>query len=64
MPVGSHLPPPPPEHYGFQIIHLFRLCSDHIRVEKEHHRLGTTLSEQIRQQQPHCGEQPLDADLR
>ena len=42
------------------------ICSDHVRAEQEQ-RLDGVLLEQgpkVLQEQPHCGEEPLDADLR
>ena len=45
---------------------FFRSCSNHAPAEQEH-RLGHVLLEagpQVRKELPHCGEEPLDADLR
>ena len=38
MPTGSRhpLPPPKKKKCGFQIIYLFRSCSDYVRAEQEH----------------------------
>ena len=42
------------------------ICSDHVRAEQEHRLDGVLLEQgpQVLQEQPHCGEEPLDADLR
>ena len=67
MPSGSHLLSPPQKKIsGCQIIYLFRSCCDHFRAEQEHRLDGVLLEPvpQVRQEQPHCGEEPLDADLR
>ena len=66
MPVGSYLPFPSkkgmrlPDHLFF-----FRSCSSHARAEQEHRLDGILLEAgpQVRQEQPLCGQEPLDADL-
>ena len=65
MPAGSASVPPPTNNYGCQIIYLFRSCldHDHVRAELEHRLDGVLLEPgpQVRQEQPNCGEEPLDA---
>ena len=41
-------------------------CSDHVGAEQEHRLDGILLEPgpQVRQEQPHCGEEPLDSDMR
>ena len=69
MPAGSYLPPPQQikKNCGCQIIYFFRSYSDYVREEQEQeHRLDGVLLEpgpQVRQEQPHCREEPLDAHL-
>ena len=45
---------------------MFRSCSDHVHAEQEHHLDGVLLEPvpQDLQEQAHCGEEPLEADLR
>ena len=65
MPVGSHLPSPSKK--GLRLPdHFFRSCSNYARVEQEHRLDGVLIEpgQQVRQEQPHCGEEPLNADLR
>ena len=69
MPVGSYILytlPPPRKECGCQIIYFFRPCSNNARAEQEHRLDGVLLEArpQVRQEKPHCGEEPLDADLR
>ena len=42
------------------------ICSDHVRAEQEHRLDGVLLVQgpQVLQEEAHCGEEPLDADLR
>ena len=56
-------PPPPPQ--AIAAARSF-ICSDHVRAEQEHRLDGVLLEQgpQVLQEQPHCGEEPLDAGLR
>ena len=44
---------------------MFRSCSVRVRAAQEHRLDGVLLGPgpQVGQEQPHCGEEPLDADL-
>ena len=66
IPAGSHLPAPHPEpKKGIASARSLK-CSDHVRAEQEHRLEGVLLQQglQVLQEQPHCGEEPLGADLR
>ena len=59
---GLHLPPPRKRIAAARSF----ICSDHVGAEQEH-RLDGVLFEQgpqVLQEQPHCGEEPLDASPR
>ena len=71
IPVISHTSriasaPPPTKNCGCQINNLFRSCSDHVRADQEHRLDGVLLEPgpQVLLEQPYCGEETLDADLR
>ena len=63
MSAGSHLPPPPQQKIAAARSFI---CSDHVRAEQEHRLDGVLLAPgpQVRQEQPHWGEEPLDTGLR
>ena len=63
MSARSHLPPPPQQKIAAARSFI---CSDHVRAEQEHRLDGVLLAPgpQVRQEQPHWGEEPLDTGLR
>ena len=56
---------PPPPSKKIAAARSF-ICSDHVRAEQEHRLDGVLLAPgpQVRQEQPHWGEEPLDTGLR